>query len=1014
VRSFPSGVKLPCTSVLAYLLSEVVGESDRAVVALPSESNLSLLAQDLQALGVKSSSLPVLDPLSFSEASARRTLSAFDGWLSEGGVLVVHSPLLASSFEVEGPSSSFVVEVGRALDLRSFVEFLESSGFKRVSMVVGPGEWARRGGILDVFPFEGEHPVRVELDGESVDRVALFDPVTQRSTRRLSVVQISSYGEAKTFSPGTSLEGVPLVLVDPNRSRAALFEAAEALESRLLRLDPRRLEALSSSAVLCHLDEMEGDASWVFERGIRVLEPFKGDVGRASKAVELWLRDGFEVLLFLEEDVPELSGLAARRVSSHISQGFLDLSKRRVFLGEGDVFGYRGLARRAGSSSRSRLSPELPSEGDLVVHADYGIGRFLGLERIEGKDYLKIEYRDSKILFVPLHLAYKVDRYVGPAGREEVELDELGGRSRWEKARRKAARAAFRRAMDLHRLYAERKSRYREPFGGDPDMERLLELSFPYRETADQLKALEEVLGDLSRPYPMDRLLCGDAGVGKTEVALRAAMRVVASGKQVAVLVPTTLLAAQHFKLFRERLEPLGVRVEMLSRLVPPPRAARVVEGLREGWVDLVVGTHSLLGKRVSFKRLGLLVVDEEHKFGVAQKEELRRLREGLDVLSISATPIPRTLGLALGGMKDMSVISTPPVGRREVWTYVGPFSWDLAVKAIRRELQRGGQAFVVRNRIEGLEEVAMGLSCRMPGLRLGLAHGRMGPSESEEVVSSFARGELDVLISTAIVESGLDFPNANTIVVLDSHLLGLPQMYHLRGRVGRGDRQAFAYFTYPEGVGLSEGASMRLEAISGTSAWGGGYHLALRDLEIRGAGELFGLKQHGDAERVGLKLYLDLLGEALRRARGEGELPELSAPALLEGLDLYIPSDQLRFAFFKVLWELEGVEEVLDLEEELRDRFGPPPWGVRLLLGLQALRLSLRGVVRRMVLERGSLRLFPEDPVGAGPLLERMGAKRFGRAWTLEVSSLGFEGLVGAARSLRRPKGEGLGAAAA
>ncbi len=610
----------------------------------------------------------------------------------------------------------------------------------------------------------------------------------------------------------------------------------------------------------------------------------------------------------------------------------------------------------------ARLEP-----GAYAVHVDHGIGIYRGLERRrlggQEREYIVLEYAEGDRLYVPVEQADRVRRYVG---EPQPTLTRLGS-GQWQRTVRRARKAAEAIARDLVELYAARQLARGIPFSPDTPWQRELEESFPYEETPDQARAIAEVKADMERPRPMDRLVCGDVGYGKTEVAIRAAFKAVQDGYQVAVLVPTTILAQQHLETFRARLGPFPVRIEALSRLQSPAQRRRVLEGLASGRVDIVIGTHRLLSKDVRFKRLGLVIVDEEHRFGVRQKERLKALKLDVDVLTLSATPIPRTLQMALSGLRPMSLIQTPPPGRRPVRTYLERRRPDLIRAAIRRELERGGQVFFVHNRIAALPGLVEEVRRLVPEARVGMAHGRMAERELARTMEAFAAGEIDVLVSTAIVESGLDFPNANTLIVDDADRFGLAQLYQLRGRVGRGGVRAYAYLLYRPGARLTPSARRRLRAVMEASSLGGGLQLALEDLEIRGAGSLLGEAQSGHIAAVGLDLYTRLLAQAVEGLRREGKLPEGpegSPPPPAEGVPKasvqlplaaslppeYVLDPETRLELYQRLAAAETLEEVEDLAAELRDRFGPlPPPARDLLFGtrvrIRATELGLAAV---------------------------------------------------------------------
>jgi len=642
-------------------------------------------------------------------------------------------------------------------------------------------------------------------------------------------------------------------------------------------------------------------------------------------------------------------------------------------LTDAEIFGWRMPEPRR--PRRRRPAPESLyadlTPGDVVVHVDYGIGIFRGLVTYtmegEEREYLLVEYAGQDRLYVPVHQADRLTRYVGADDRPPT-LNRLGT-AEWSQVKARARRAVEKVARELLELYAVREITPGHAFSPDTPWQAELEASFPYLETPDQAGAIAEVKADMERPRPMDRLICGDVGYGKTEVALRAAFKAVMDGKQVAILVPTTVLAQQHYTTFRHRLAPFPVTVEMLSRFRTPAEQARILKGLREGTVDIVIGTHRLLQKDVAFKDLGLVIIDEEQRFGVTHKERLKKMRTEVDVLTMTATPIPRTLHLSLTGVRDISVIETPPEERLPISTYIGRYDPKIVRRAILRELERSGQVFYVHNRVQTIEGVRQRLQRLVPEARIAVAHGQMRERDLERAMLRFVGGEVDVLLCTSIIESGLDIPNANTLIVEQAERFGLAQLYQLRGRVGRGARRAYAYFFYSPGR-LTEEARQRLETIREVGGLGAGYAIAMRDLELRGAGEILGTRQSGHIAAIGFDLYTRLLARAIEelRARREGRPPP-PEPVSEVRLDLplpmglppdYVPDPNLRLRMYRRLASLSSLEQIQEMETELADRFGPPPPQTRnLLWGLRIKVLAREAGVRSILQENDQLTLY-------------------------------------------------------
>ncbi|MFN2104566.1 MAG: transcription-repair coupling factor, partial [Candidatus Promineifilaceae bacterium] len=655
-------------------------------------------------------------------------------------------------------------------------------------------------------------------------------------------------------------------------------------------------------------------------------------------------------------------------VRRHDNRILLDL------LTDAEVFGWkRPVPRRA-----RQFRPTAPEAtfadiqaGDYVVHLEYGIGRFAGLvsRQIGGmeREYLLVQYGNSDTLYVPVHHADRLGKWVGPDDRHP-KMHRLGEKS-WSKAKARAAQAADELAGELLDLYAARELVDGHAFAHDDAWQAELEASFPYPETQDQLRVIAEVKVDMEQPRPMDRLICGDVGYGKTEVALRAAFKAVLDGKQVAILVPTTILAQQHYNTFCERLRPFPVKVEMLSRFRTQAQQQRIVQELRKGDIDIIIGTHRLLSDDVSFKDLGLVIIDEEQRFGVAHKEKLKQWRTEVDVLTMTATPIPRTLHLSLAGVRDISIIDTAPAERLPVQTYVGEMDDARLHRAILRELDRGGQVFVVHNRVQSIDTVRQRIQRLVPEANVVVGHGQMSERELERIMEDFSEGQIDILISTTIIESGLDFPNANTLIVDRAEQFGLSQLYQLRGRVGRSTRRAYAYFFHKPYHGLSQEAQARLDTIAEETQLGAGYTIALRDMEIRGAGDILGAQQSGHISDVGFDLYTRMLNSAVRRRKAERRGEQLPLEPLEDTLiDLplaayiptdYVPDSGLRLRLYRRMATLDTMHEIEDMAEELADRFGEIPDPVNnLLYQLRVKSLALKAGVPAVVTEAGQVKI--------------------------------------------------------
>jgi transcription-repair coupling factor (superfamily II helicase) len=939
---------------------------------------------------------------------------------------------------------------GEEVDLADVAELLAEAGYERTDQVTDRGQFAIRGGILDVFGATEERAARLELFGDEIDSIRWFSTFTQRSLGEAEAVELApaaelalEHRELAELASGEEderpdvaellpvdrfrplLDLIPaetaIALADADQHEGALRDHWEDVTAAMHDADARSLYVevtapLRERAILSlrgagQEPEEEGPGDRSAEIVLRAQAPSSAarSVGEAEAHLERELRSGYRVVLIFERrgeaerfryqldrlqghflgdalaGAEEAAGSGLWFAEAPLSDGFVSPDLRLA------VIPYRRLVHRRRAAAPAPARGGLATfanlrVGDYVVHEDHGIALFAGFETKEvagvTRDYLELAYRGDDRVFAPTEQLAKITRYLG-AGGEEPQLSALGSK-RWEAVKARARRAARELAGDLLNLYAERQVRHGHAFSPDGEWQLQLERAFPFRETPDQIDSIEAVKADMESERPMDRLICGDVGYGKTEVALRAAHKATADGKQVMMLVPTTILAQQHLGTFRERLADFPVEVEVVSRLRRPAEVRDALGRFAEGKVDILIGTHRLLSRDVRAKELGLLIVDEEQRFGVRQKELLRQLKLKVDVLSLSATPIPRTLQMSLAGLRDISVIETPPEGRRPVRTYVGPYDEELVRRAIERETERGGQAFYLHNRVETIAEVAERLRALCPGVRFAVAHGQMAERELEGTMLSFLRGEADCLVATTIIESGLDIPQANTLVVERADHLGLAQAYQIRGRVGRSRERAFAYLLYPSERALNSEAGARLATLSDHTELGSGFAIAMRDLELRGAGDLLGDEQSGHVAAVGFELYVSLLDEAvaaLRSADGAGP-PRAEAQVRLDvDVDAYLPADYIPFEAAKIdvhrrVAAARHPGELRALRDELRDRFGPVPEPVEGLLELQRARLLLGAAGARTVEVRGgrlSVAPLELDAATVGRIRERI-----------------------------------------
>ncbi len=846
------------------------------------------------------------------------------------------------------------------------VDLLVERGYERVHQVEERGEVAIRGGIVDVYPTTADQPVRIDMFDDEVDGIRIFSPFTQVTIRSISDVRIQPAAEPLDDLVDTFdlVRETPVVSLAPRTFAAAITQALEVAEEEaqagaLGDPDVLRESIATSSAIEIvpptgesagavdarearfatrGIAEAQAELSRLSGGSLRVLVAFtrRGDMERA--AAQLTRISPTSVDLSLDE--PRQGAVSFAVMPVH--RGFISADLGLAVIPESEILRRRRASDRAPAGRRLRSFLEL-RVGDYVVHEDHGIGRLVSFETQTvanvTRDYLALAFAGEDRVWVPQDQLDKVTRYIGSDG-SPPPLSKLGGKA-WERLKARVRAAVHEMAGELFALYEGRGRAKGHAYPEYEEETSAFARQFRHRETPDQERAIDEVLADMERDQPMDRLICGDVGFGKTEVAMRAAHRAAMDGRQVLVLVPTTLLAQQHLGTFRERFSETPVEIDMVSRLRSGTETKGVLGRFRDGALDILVGTHRVLGMDVQPKNLGLVVLDEEQRFGVAQKEALRKLRLEVDVLSLSATPIPRTLQMSLSGMRDISVIETPPTGRRAIATHVGEFDEELVREALTHEKERGGQSFWLHNRVETIHEAAEAVRAIVPEQRVVVAHGQMGESEMESVMMTFMRGDADILVSTTIIEAGLDIPNANTLVVERADLLGLSQLYQLRGRVGRSEAAAHAYLFYPSDQDLTRDAAARLRAVSDYTELGSGLRIAMRDLEIRGAGNLLGDEQSGHVAAIGFELYMQMLQDAIAARRGDTAVePEVRVEIPVSA---HIPSDYIGFEAAKI--DLHRRIATADdatlarLSDEITDRFGEPPPSVQALLQVQRLK---------------------------------------------------------------------------
>ena len=891
------------------------------------------------------------------------------------------------------------ISTGDTIRLQSLAERLDELGFTRVPLVEGVGEYAIRGGIIDLFSFGAAEPVRIEFWGDEVVSIRRFDILDQRSTdevRHVDVLPVNLGNVAGGASVRRSiLDVLPrdaiLFTLDAeqaeeefSRTWAQVLHLHDAERRRGGRPEPPDHLFLSPDDVRARLSEYgrlaivaAPDAEIRF--AIREAEAIERDMDRLAALLRAGAARGEETVILCDnagqlerlEEILAADGALPPRATLAIGvlQGGFVLEGAEPplrVLTDHEIF---RRARRLRRSRRFRGAVALESlaqlkPGDYVVHLDHGIGRFKGLERIrvgglEEIEVLAIEYAGGETLRVPVYRLDLIERWVGDSDEAPApRLHKIGGKA-WKTLRSKTEAAIREMATELLELYAARQLAEGFAFSPDTRWQKEMESSFLYEDTPDQRQATEDVKRDMESRRPMDRLLCGDVGYGKTEVAIRAAFKAVQDGKQVAVLAPTTILVEQHLSTFRQRLASFPVRIEALSRFRTPKEQRGILLAIASGDVDIVIGTHALLEPNVAFKDLGLLIIDEEQRFGVKHKERFKELRKNIDVLTMTATPIPRTLHMSLAGLRDLSLIQTPPRDRMPIITHVIPWTDEILEDAMRRELDRGGQVFFVHNRIQSIAAVAERVQRLIPDAPLAIAHGQLPPAELDDVMRRFITGEIKVLVTTAIIENGLDVPNANTLIVDRADQFGLAQLYQLRGRVGRSHHRAYCYLIAPPEI--SDEAEKRLRILEHYTELGSGYAIALKDLELRGAGNLLGAEQSGFVHAVGLDTYTRLLEETIRRMKEErAGVPERFPPpeVSIEGgaflPDAYVPEPSQKLHLYRRLSRLERPEQIEAIRAELRDRFGPPPAEVQRLLAAASLRLLGAELGVERILVRG------------------------------------------------------------
>lgn len=908
-------------------------------------------------------------------------------------------------------ASTFEITQGNTLDLEFVDEWMHTYGFTKVDYVYEPGQYAIRGGIVDIFSFSFDHPYRIELFGNEVDSIRKFEPDTQLSVARMTRATIvpnvteqvteESRESFVSFMPDNTivwikdteglLERMDTEMEKAERQFAKLQAVMQHVPPDALYVTKQELwRELEKKNTIEFGSQRKWPESEVVTYDMEPQPSFNKNFDLLGTNLSNNARQGYtcviaagqpkqiERLYQIFEDKDHVVNFAPLTIE--LSEGFVDKGTKMLVYTDHQIFErYHRFRLKEGfkKAKEAMTIKEIMSlqPGDFVVHIDHGVGQFAGLQKIDvnGKEQeaIRLVYKGGDTMYVSIHSLHRISKYVGKDGTKPT-LDKLGSNA-WQTLKRKTKTKVKQIAFDLIKLYAKRKSTIGYGFQPDSYLQTELEASFMYEDTPDQLKATQAVKEDMESPAPMDRLVCGDVGFGKTEIAMRAAFKAATEGKQVAVLVPTTVLSLQHYKSFARRLRDFPVTVDYINRFKTAKQTSETLKKLEQGQVDIIIGTHALVGPRVKFKDLGLLIIDEEQKFGVSTKDKLKTLKANVDTLTLTATPIPRTLQFSMMGARDLSIIQTPPPNRYPVQTEVRPFNEEVIRDAVSYEIQRGGQVYFVHNRIGNIREVAGMIQRLCPDARVGIGHGQLSGEELEEVMTGFVEGAYDVLVSTAIVESGLDIPNANTMIVNDAHHFGMSDLHQLRGRVGRSNKKAFCFLLAPSMHLLTEEARKRLQTLEQFSDLGSGLHIAMRDLDIRGAGNLLGAEQSGFINDIGFETYQKILNEALDELKQEhfSELYEeelkrsqkyVRETALETDFELLLPDDYVhgiseRIALYKELDDIETDEGLEEFATRLNDRFGAIPTQARALIETMRLRWLANDLgMEKLVLKSGKM----------------------------------------------------------
>ena len=963
----------------AILASCYLQNPKTTIIITPSQENIDEWTSDLLSLLPDSTNileLPALDVMNVTatakslELKAQRMKVLGQLTRKEPSIILVsaQSAMQKDMSRQDFENSSVQLELSKEYEHADILSQLVNLGYEHVDKVERLGQFSSRGGIVDIFPVNSDTPVRIEFFDKEIESIREFDINSQRSVKNIAkciilpLMRTDNAGNPALFLSYLK-NNCTVILDEPLHLKESITanikenpEIAEYVYNwNDILSSARSHNLLFTSLMMQRIVDTEPEN--LISIPVKTTAPFRRQFNLLCEELKNWLEQKNQILIALndsekiayleeilaENHIPFAHGNNTTKLSDKIVtftlgsllNGFELPESHLVIITEKDILGRQKKklrARQSAKNSGSKISSFRDINiGDYVVHVNHGIGKYLGVETLTvgnvHRDYLHIKYSGTDKLFVPTDQVNLIQKYIGSEG-EVPRLSKMNSTA-WKKAKAKAKASVENIAKELINLYAERKSGKGFAFSPDTPWQKEFEDAFPYEETADQLKAIKEIKADMEKPEPMDRLLCGDVGFGKTEVAIRAAFKAVMNNKQVAILVPTTVLVQQHYQTLANRFRDFGPKIGIICRFNSPKEQRQTLEELATGQIDVLIGTHAILNdKKVKFKDLGLLIVDEEQRFGVRQKEKIKRMSKNIDVLALSATPIPRTLHMSLVGARDMSVIETPPQERFPVQTYVIENNDVIIRDAIRRELRRGGQVYFIYNRVETIEKMYLHLSAMFPDAKIGIAHGQMTEGELERAMLNFYEGKNDILLATSIIENGLDVSNANTIIIYNADFFGLSQLYQMRGRVGRSNQMAFAYFIYQKDKVLSETAEKRLQAIKDFAELGSGFKIAMRDLEIRGAGDLLGSQQHGHISSVGFEMYCRLLEEAVETLQTGNPPKEVIEPVIELKVDAYLDGEYIYDATNKIeiyqrISALRTEEHVTHLTEELIDRFG-------------------------------------------------------------------------------------------